>query len=419
MADPRASDVRVPIDSDILHMILEEAELETHKACSLVCHKWLDISRKFIFDLVVVRPAIPFDDFRLFLAAHRHVGVHVRDLHIHGSDDYNHPDGDLPPRRVDSWTLVEAAKSMPNVSSIQLRTVILVDAPDEAMTGVASLVGPIKLAKFSMLRCPYGYDHASASIENLFYLFEAETMQIDLRNSRAPWGPASNPHDATLNTPRWPIRHKHICLKAILDAVQTPFVFLTTFLVPGSLRRLHLAFYHWSHLDEMARFLQHSGESITEFTISFAHALTRYSANHKPSDEEWRAYNFSSLRNLSKLRFNLGSPLASHVADRPRLWTDTIGIPKFLACFPSDLPLHDGVAIDSWYRTRAFAKQSLRYVTPRPEIEGALFRFDNLERVTLYSWSTCNDAEEIGAEAFPRLWKAKKLHFMHEVKECC
>ncbi len=132
------------------------------------------------------------------------------------------------------------------------------------------------------------------------------------------------------------------------------------------------------------------------------------------SDAEWASYSFSSLRNLSKLRFDLSDNLFLRSPYEPRTWADSVGIPRFLACFPKDLPLDDGVYIDLQYVSDFMDEDTVGYVHPRLEIDAALLRFDNLKRVTLCESSRrCDyyegEAREIGAEAFPRLWEAKQL----------
>ncbi|KAI0693843.1 hypothetical protein C8T65DRAFT_667535 [Cerioporus squamosus] len=48
-------DHAISLPTELLDMIFEVTDLETQKACSLVCHVWLDLSRKYLFDPVIVR----------------------------------------------------------------------------------------------------------------------------------------------------------------------------------------------------------------------------------------------------------------------------------------------------------------------------------------------------------------------------
>ncbi len=84
----------------------------------------------------------------------------------------------------------------------------------------------------------------------------------------------------------------------------------------------------------------------------------------------------------------------------------TTGLPKFLACFPRDLPLDDGVDIDVSYVGQLGYRG---IIMPRPEIDEALLRFENLKLVGLCSKYDYDIAGMIGAQAFPKLRDAKKL----------
>ncbi|TFK85971.1 hypothetical protein K466DRAFT_170677 [Polyporus arcularius HHB13444] len=246
-------------------------------------------------------------------------------------------------------------------------------------------------------------------------------MQIEL-SSR--WG-SSPLREADDNPPPavvpWYVHQQGLCLKKIRDTRPTYLLALTGFLVPGSLHLLHLAFENWSHCEEMGRFLKHVGEFITGFTITFGHALSYFEfRQHIPTEDEWASYGFSHLRNLSKLRFDLDEPLTCNFANEPKSWLDSAGIPRFLACFPRTLPLRDGVDIDLRY-VGDIVGHGYGMVEPRPEIDGALLRFENLDLVALCPSSSygCDLAVDIGAEAFPRLWETRKLACMDEVEESC
>ncbi|RPD56643.1 hypothetical protein L226DRAFT_537923 [Lentinus tigrinus ALCF2SS1-7] len=403
---------------ELLEMIFEEADLETQKACSLVDHVWLEVARRYLFDIIVFRSDTSFDSFLRFFAAHPHIRTHTRSVRLLGpemSDPFRQPHYPF----IDPATLADIVTSTPNISSIQLKSVILVNTPEDKKPRLASLSGPIRLTEFSMMRSPDGHDHSPVAVLELFRLFETKFIQIQLASFWAP-SALEGANNAGPVVPRWRVRHQGICIVGITTTRPTPLMTLTETLVPGSLKQLHLDFRNWSHLHEMARFLQYFGESITNFTISFAYALARYEArDHTPSDEEWSSYRFSSLRNLSKLQFNLSQALMLPFSNGRRTWTDSTGIPKFLACFPRSLPLQDGVYINLRYVGDIPVNMYPGPINPRPEIENALFRFDNLKRVTLCSWYECSNAGVIGAQAFPRLYQAKKLVCMDEVKKCC
>ncbi len=134
------------------------------------------------------------------------------------------------------------------------------------------------------------------------------------------------------------------------------------------------------------------------------------------SDEEWASYNFSALRNLNKLRFELPESLTALTPPKKEPeWTAVAGVPRLLACFSRDLPLRDGIEIDVQFEGfgctfSGRSRPSTSYVVLQPEIEVALLRFDNLNRVTLRSKYTCDIdvARAIGAAAFPTLLEAGK-----------
>ncbi|KAI0693842.1 hypothetical protein C8T65DRAFT_59734 [Cerioporus squamosus] len=240
--------------------------------------------------------------------------------------------------------------STPNISCIELKTV-LVNTPDDVKEGLlTSLPCPIHLIEFSITQCPSLLYHPPNAILDLFYLFQTKMMQVELSGGWA-LDPMRDSMDNDISiSPRWPICHQDICMKGIYHRRTAPFLALTNSLQPCSLQRLHLTFEQWSHLDEMARFLQYFGEYIKEFVITFAYSLIYYvkhdhAVKLAASVEEWASYSVSSLRALSKLGFNLSEPLVSRYLDEPRSWPDSIGIPRFLACFPQDLPLDDGIHI--------------------------------------------------------------------------
>ncbi len=146
------------------------------------------------------------------------------------------------------------------------------------------------------------------------------------------------------------------------------------------------------------------------------------------TDEEWASYNFSALRNLSKLRFELSESLTALTPPKKEPeWTAVAGVPRLLACFSRDLPLRDGIEIDVQFEGFGCTfsgrpRPSTSYVVRRPEIELALLRFDNLNRVTLRSKYTCDIdvARAIGAAAFPTLLEAgKEIRVVEpDVHEC-
>ncbi|TFK82078.1 hypothetical protein K466DRAFT_314755 [Polyporus arcularius HHB13444] len=233
--------------------------------------------------------------------------------------------------------------------------------------------------------------------------------------------------DALPLFPHWPIRHERICLKGITRVRRTPLSALVDSLVPGCLRRLHLEFNDWSHLDEMGRVFQHFGDTITEFAITCTHALSMHHLyDGMLSDEEWASYNFSALRNLNKLRFELSESLtALNPPKKEPEWTAIAGVPRLLACFSRDLPLRDGIEIDVAFEESdcTFSGRPRPSTSLRPEIELALLRFDNLNRVTLRSKYTCDldVARAIGAAAFPTLLEAgKEIRVVQpDMHECC
>ena len=56
------------LPAELLDMILGDVGLATLKACTLVCHNWLETSRRHLFWVVVVRPEDEsFDDFIKFV----------------------------------------------------------------------------------------------------------------------------------------------------------------------------------------------------------------------------------------------------------------------------------------------------------------------------------------------------------------
>ncbi|RDX48818.1 hypothetical protein OH76DRAFT_1404373 [Lentinus brumalis] len=409
--------LRLPVE--LLDMILKDMETETQKACSLVCRVWLDVSRRHLFESTVFRTTTSFDAFLKFLTAHPHISVLIRDLYLFG------PTAGVPKNipSLSPLTLIDIATLMPNVSYITLETVRIVNVPntDDTKARLASLSGPTRLTEFNLTDCAVGHEveHSPVAIVHLFHLLEAEVMKIELTCGWAPFPVTSADTDLPLIVVPWRVRHQGICLKNILDTRPTHLSALSQILVPGSLRLLHLSFTEWAHFDEMSRFLRHFGESITEFTITFGYALHNYCyRDHRPSDEEWTSYGFSHLRKLSKLRFDIWSPLSCDYEFESRGWVCTTGLPKFLACFPRDLPLDDGVDIDVSYVGQLGYRG---IIMPRPEIEEALLRFENLKLVGLCSKYDYDIAGMIGARAFPKLRNAKKLvcRKIEDDYECC
>ncbi|TFK85964.1 hypothetical protein K466DRAFT_664104 [Polyporus arcularius HHB13444] len=389
MAGAETWNDRLPVE--LLDMIFEDTDSKTQKACSLVCRDWLGVSRRHIFDTVVVRSDTSFDAFLQFLTTHPDIGDHVNELYLLGPDrkSKSYKADKFP--LVDPVTLVDIAMAAPNVSSIKLEAVGFVDIPENAKAGLASLPGPVQLPKLSLTGSPLAVDHSPVAI-----------LRLSTCSRRS-------------------VQHHSICLKKITRSQESHLDALTHILVPGSLRQLHLEFYNWSHIDEMGRFLQHVGDSITEFTITFGHALSMYNfRDHTPSEKEWASYGFSNLRNLSKLRFDLQEPLTGDFDEEPPTWLDSTGISRFLACFPRDLPLHDGVDIDVQY-VGDIVLGGYGFVKPRPKIEDALLRFENLTIVGLCPSSTYGGdyATDFGAQTFPRLWEANLLACMDDVDECC
>ncbi len=265
---------RLPVE--LLDMIFEDTDSKTQKACSLVCRDWLGVGRRHIFDTVVVRSDTSFDAFLQFLTTHPHISDHVNELYLLGPDRKSKSYKAHKFPLVDPLTLVDIAMAAPNVSSIKLEAVGLVDIPENAKARLASLPGPVQLPELSLTGNPLAVDHSPVAILRLFYLFEAERMQVELSGG---WGPspvqAADDETPIVALP-WQVQHHSICLKKITRSQESHLDALTHILVPGSLRQLHLDFYNWSHIDEMGRFLQHVGDSITEFTITFGHALSMY-----------------------------------------------------------------------------------------------------------------------------------------------
>ncbi len=274
---------------ELLDMIFEETELATRKACSLVCHAWLDFSRKYLFNLVIIRHDTSFDAFHQFLAAHPHIGIHIRTIHLVGpSEDHylcNRQQEKYP--CIDPNRLVSIALSAPKVSRIQLKTVILVNSPDDVKAALLdSLHGPIALPEFIITECPHGLYHHPIAIMDLLHLLQTKTMYIQLAGGWA-LDVVQDAYHSSSALPRWPVCHPAICMKGFYHERPSPLSALTDLLAPGSLHMLHLAFDQWSHLEEMARFLKCFGESITEFTITFANALL-YHVQHDHTRESMR-----------------------------------------------------------------------------------------------------------------------------------
>lgn len=268
---------------ELLDKIFEEADLETQKACSLVCYVWLELSRRYLFDCIVIRSDTTFDVFRQYLKAHPHIGIHTRRIHLLGPDASRSPFQKQEYPRIDLGMLLDIVTYCPKTSSIHLKTVILANTPGDAKSRLAALAGPIRLAEFSLIGCPLSHHHSPTAVAVLLQVFEARRMQIQLStfctSSQDEHADAVE-NGASVVTRRWPFRHESICLQGIISVWPTPFKTLTEHLAPGSLKRLHLDFINWSHLHEMTRLFQFFGESIIDFTITFAHALNAYKARH-------------------------------------------------------------------------------------------------------------------------------------------
>lgn len=90
------------------------------------------------------------------------------------------------------------------------------------------------------------------------------------------------------------------------------------------------------------------------------------------------------MKNLAKIRFDMNKPLVLNSSYTYYWWrrVDAVDILAFLACFPSYLPVGDGVEIDVRVEQDPVAGVTAE-VVPRPEIEQALIRFSNLKDVCL------------------------------------
>lgn len=82
----------------------------------------------------------------------------------------------------------------------------------------------------------------------------------------------------------------------------------------------------------------------------------------------------SSLKYLDFLRFNLTESLFSGDPEKTLRWMDSTGIPMFLSFFPHNLPLTDGVQIDT-ILVQDLLHSGPIHVHDRSEVEDALLQF--------------------------------------------